>query len=32
MGGIQKVPLKSIRKDARTTEKPVKCHVPNSLF
>ena len=27
-----KVPLKSIRKDVRTPEKPVKCHVPNSLF
>jgi len=27
-----KVPLKSIRKDARTPEKPVKCHVPNPLF
>ena len=26
------MPLKSIRKDARTPEKPVKCHVPNSLF
>jgi hypothetical protein len=27
-----KVPLKSIRKDVRTPEKPVKCHMPNSLF
>jgi hypothetical protein len=27
-----KVPLKSIGKDARTPEKPVKCHVPNPLF
>jgi hypothetical protein len=27
-----KVPLKSIRKDPRTPKKPVKCHVPNSLF
>jgi hypothetical protein len=27
-----KVPLKSIRKDVRTPEKPVKCRVPNSLF
>ena len=24
-----RVPLKSIRKDARTPEKPVKCHVPS---
>jgi hypothetical protein len=27
-----KMPLKSIRKDARTPEKPVKCQMPNSLF
>jgi hypothetical protein len=31
MGGI-KGAVKSIGKDARTPEKPVKCHVPNPLF